>query len=116
MLRRLPTMLATAFLALACLQGIPSAGAGTGEPAVTAWNAPEIAASASSRGILNQDAPDGGVNQRADEDDAPDRVSRVSTACQWPQPASSPLLGRADAGIGPTHSPCASPPRAPPAA
>jgi hypothetical protein len=115
MLRRLLTMFATAFLVLGCLFGVASAGAGTGESAATASNTPAIAARASIRGTLNQDVPDGGVTQRADEDDAPDRAIRIGTAFRWPEPAST-LLSHADAGIGPTHRPCASPPRAPPAA
>jgi hypothetical protein len=119
MFRRAPTIFATAFLALAFLLGIPAAGGGLGEPVAmagnaTAGNTTVIATGASIRGTLNQQSPDGGVNQRSDEDD--DRVIRISFAVPSPHPLTCASWGLAADVVGPTHRPCAFPPRAPPAA
>jgi hypothetical protein len=116
MFRRTPALLATALLALACLFGAPTVGAGAAEPFATTLDASAGAIGGSIRGSLDQQDPDGGVNQRADEDDTPVRPVRVSSSIHWPYPVASARCDHAAATIAPTHRSCASPPRAPPTA
>ena len=116
MLRRTFLGFLPAFLALAFLCGTPGASIGGPGASATSWNT-QAAAAPVARGNLTQDVPDGAVNQRADEDDAPDdRIVRVVTAIVWPDSALAARTLHASERAGATHRPCAAPPRAPPTA
>jgi hypothetical protein len=125
MLRRALLSIVPAFLALAFLCGMPASSFGEPEASATSWNG------GVSRGNPTQNIP-GGLKQSADEDDSPhdriirtladdddgtdDRIVRIATAVIWPAPALDALSVETSDTSGPTHRPCAAPPRAPPIA
>jgi hypothetical protein len=116
MLRRAFLSFVPAFLALAFLCGTPGSSIGGPEAGATSWST-GTATTPVARGSLTQDIPDGAVNQSADEDDTPDaRIVRVVTAVIWPASALSARILHASDRAGPSHRPCAAPPRAPPTA
>jgi hypothetical protein len=128
MLRRALLSIVPAFLALAFLCGAPATSFGDGEASVTSWNAGMMPVS---RGNPVQNIP-GVLKQSADEDDSPDdriirtladdddgtddRIVRIAAAVIWPAPALDALSVETGDTAGPTHRPCAAPPRAPPIA
>ena len=117
MLRRATLSLFPAILALAFLFAAPAVSAGTSHQSASASNADIGARSPVIRGCLSQEIPELAFSQRADEDDTPDdRIVRVVTAVVWPHAALKGRFVRAAGIIGPTHRPCAAPPRAPPTA
>jgi hypothetical protein len=104
------------FLALAFLCGTPATTIGGPETSATSWNT-AAATTPVARGSLTQDVADVAVNQSADEDDTPDaRVVRVVSAVIWPDSALAARILHVNDRAGPSHRPCASPPRAPPTA
>jgi hypothetical protein len=130
MLRRALSSFVPAFLALAFLCGTPATSIGGQEASATAWN---FGASSSpiTRGNLAQDVPGGALKQSADEDDSPDdrivrtvtddedssdRVVRLIIAVIWPASELDAPSTDTSGVAGPTHRPCAAPPRAPPIA
>jgi hypothetical protein len=115
MLRRALLGFLPALLALAFLFGTPATGIDAPEAAVSSWKITD-AHRAVARGHLIEDDNDGSASQSADEDDSPDdRIVRVVTAIIWPQSALDPSVLVSNT-VGPSHPPCAAPPRAPPAA
>jgi hypothetical protein len=110
-----------ALLALAFLFGTPGATMGGLEASAatssaTSWSAPTASAPVA-RGNLTLDFPDGAINPRADQDDTPDdRILRVVTAIIWPATTLEARLLDTVEHAGPSHPPCAAPPRAPPTA
>ena len=119
MLRRASLSLFPAILALAFLFVMPGVSAGSFQPGATAAaSSADVGAHAAViRGSLSQEIPDVAFSQRADEDGTPDdRIVRVVTAVVWPHAALKGRFLRTAVIIGPTHRPCASPPRAPPTA
>ncbi len=117
MLRRATLSLFPAILALALLFAAPAVSAGSLQPGVSASSADIGARPPIIRGSLSQEIPDVAYNPRADEEDTPDaRIVRVVTTIVWPQAALKGRLLRTAGTIGPTHRPCAAPPRAPPTA
>lgn len=116
MLRRAFLTLLPALVALMFLCGTPSTSIGGPEAsATTTSSSTGSAIAAAARGSLTQDVPDVAFNQQADEDDIPDdRVVRTVVTIVWPDSAlQSRILHESDRA-GPSHQPCASPPRAPP--
>lgn len=110
------SLLPAALLALAFLFGTPGASMGGPEASATSWTAPAASAPVA-RGSLTQDLPDGAINPRADQDDTPDdRILRVVTAIIWPASTFEARLLDTIEHAGPSHRPCAAPPRAPPTA
>jgi hypothetical protein len=131
MFRRAFLSLLPACLALVFLCGTPAIGFGGQEASATSWGAKSWGAKswdaksggatgtapAVVRGKLTQDVADVSVYQSADEDDTPDdRIARVVSAVVWPDPALDARFLRASDRAGPSHRPCAAPPRAPPTA
>jgi hypothetical protein len=127
MFRRAFLSLLPACLALVFLCGTPAIGFGGPEASATSWGAKSRDAKSGGatgtaplavvRGKLTQDVADVSVYQSADEDDAPDdRIARVVSAVVWPDPALDARFLRASDRAGPSHRPCAAPPRAPPTA
>jgi hypothetical protein len=116
MFRRTFLGLLPAFLALVFLCGTPATSIGGPEASAATWgtaSAPPPVA----RGKLTQDVADVSVYQSADEDDTPDdRVVRVVSSVVWPDSALAARFLRARDRAGPSHRPCAAPPRAPPTA
>jgi hypothetical protein len=116
MLRRAFLSFVPAVLALAFLCGTPGTSVGGPEASATSWIA-GVATAPVARGNLTQDIPDGAINQRADQDDNPDdRIVRLATTIVWPDSALRARILGANDTVGPTHRPCAAPPRAPPTA
>jgi hypothetical protein len=117
MLRRaLLSFLPATLVALAFLCGTPGASMGGPEASATSWSAPAASAPVA-RGNLSQDFPDGAINPRADQDDTPDdRILWVVTAIIWPASTFDARLLDTIEHAGPSHRPCAAPPRAPPTA
>jgi hypothetical protein len=116
MFRRAVLSCLPAFLALAFLCGTPATSVGGPQAGATAWGATSVTTPVV-RGKLTQDVADVSVNQSADEDDTPDdRIVRVVSAVIWPDPALNARFLRASDRAGPSHPPCAAPPRAPPTA
>lgn len=115
MLRRASLSLVPTLLALAFLCGTPATSVGGPETSAASWSTGT--ASPVVRGNLTQDVPDIVANQFADEDDTPQaQIVRVVTTLEWPTPAHDAPIGGSDGVVGPTHRPCAAPPRAPPTA
>lgn len=132
MLRRALQSFVPAFLALAFLCGMPVAGIG-GLEANAAPSIASVADAPVAHGNLTQDVvPGGTLSQSADEDDTPDdrfnrtvtddddstddRVVRIAVAVIWPTSALDAPSFDTSGVTGPTHRPCAAPPRAPPIA
>ncbi|MBX9775008.1 MAG: hypothetical protein K2Y71_11425 [Xanthobacteraceae bacterium] len=116
MLRRSFSTLLPALLALVFLCGAPGTSIGGPETRATATSSGTSSAMAPAvRGGLTQDVADVAFNQQADEDDIPDdRVVRTVVTIVWQDLAiQSRILHESDRA-GPSHQPCASPPRAPP--
>jgi hypothetical protein len=114
------SFLPAALLALAFVFGTP--GVSMGGPAsattssATSWSGPAASAPVA-RGSLTLDFPDGAINPRGDQDDTPDdRILRVVTAIIWPDSTFEARLLDTIEHAGPSHRPCAAPPRAPPTA
>ena len=117
MLRRATLSLFPAIFALAFLFAAPAVSAGTSHQSASASSADTGARPPVIRGSLSQEIPDVAFHQRADEDDTPDvRIVRVITAIVWPHATLKGRFLRTAGAIGPTHRPCAAPPRAPPTA
>jgi hypothetical protein len=116
MLRRAFLTLLPAFVALVFLCGTPGTSIGSSEiSAATTSSSASIAIPGVARGSLTQDVPDVAFNQQADEDDVPDdRVVRSVVTIVWPASAFQTRILHASHRAGPSHEPCASPPRAPP--
>jgi hypothetical protein len=116
MLRRAFAMLLPALVALVFLCGTPGTSIGGPEASATTTSSRSgIAIAAAARGSLSQDLPDAAFNQQADEDDVPDdRVLRTVVTIVWPDSALQSRILHASDRAGPSHEPCASPPRAPP--
>jgi hypothetical protein len=118
MLRRAFLTLLPALVALVFLCGTP--GTSIGGPEASATTTPSstsFAIKSAARGSLTQDIADVAVNQQADEDDVPDdRVVRTVVTIVWPDSALQSRILHASDRAGPSHEPCASPPRAPPTA
>jgi hypothetical protein len=105
-----------AVLALAFLCGTPAASGAAPESMASSWKA-DAAWSLFARGNATQDISDISISPSADQDDSPDdRVVRLVTTIIWPQSAFSARPALRDDLAGPTHRPCAAPPRAPPSA
>lgn len=117
MIRRALLGLLPALLALAFLTGTPGTSMGGPEASATSWSAKTPIAPAA-RGSVNQDAPDGALNPRTDEDDTSDDhiIIRVVSAIVWPSSARETRILIASERAGPSHRPRAAPSRAPPTA
>ena len=117
MLRRAFLTVVPALVALAFLCGTPgtSIGGGPETTASTTSSSAGIAAAPAARGSLTQDLPDVAFNQQADEDDTPDaHVVRTIVSIVWPDSTLQSCILHESDQAGPSHQPCASPPRAPP--
>jgi hypothetical protein len=116
MLRRAFSTLLPALVALVFLCGTPGTSIGGPEAsATTSSSSTGIAVVGATRGSLTQDIADVAFNQQADEDDVPDdRVVRTVVNIVWPDSALQSRLLQESDRAGPSHQPCASPPRAPP--
>lgn len=116
MLRRAFLGFIPAILALVFWFGAPSASVGAPEPMASSWKA-DAAWSLVARGNSTQDSSDSSISQSADQDDSPDeRLIRIASTITWPAPARHGLTVAINDLVGPTHRPCAAPPRAPPSA
>jgi hypothetical protein len=105
-----------AVLAVIFLCGTPAASGTAPESMASSWK-DDAGWSLFARGNATQDISDISISPSADQDDNPDdRVVRIVTTIIWPQCALSVRLARRDGFVGPTHHPCAAPPRAPPSA
>jgi hypothetical protein len=124
------SFLPAALAALAVLCATPGTGVGEASAAsfstassgatsssAASWNA-RTAATPIARGSLTQDLPDGALNPRADQDDTPDDriIIRVVSTIVWPGSALEARILDPGERAGPSHRPCAAPPRAPPTA
>ena len=117
MLRRAFLTVLPALVALVFLCGTPAAGIGGGPEtnASTTFSSTGIATPPAARGSLTQDLPDVAFNQQADEDDSPDaHVVRTVVSIVWPDSTLQSCTLHESDQAGPSHQPCASPPRAPP--
>ena len=131
MLRRALLSIVPAFLALAFLCGAPATSFGGPDASAISWTF-GTSSSPATRGNLAQDIPGGAIKQSADEDDTPDdriirivtdddesiddRLVRIGISVIWPASALDAPSTDTSGMAGPTHRPCAAPPRAPPIA